>query len=90
MKKSKEDRLSELRILIREHDDRYYRDANPVIGDREYDSLKKELEGLELELDLWACSRPRRHHGVLKRRVYRKSEMIDSKRLPRIDICFPC
>ena len=30
---------------------RYYRDANPVIGDREYDSLKKELEGLELELD---------------------------------------
>ena len=51
MKKSKEDRLSELRILIREHDDRYYRDANPVIGDREYDSLKKELEGLELELD---------------------------------------
>ena len=45
------DRLRELRRLIRDHDERYYRDARPTIGDREYDSLKRELEGLERELD---------------------------------------
>ena len=51
MEKGKGDRLRELRRLIRDHDERYYRDARPTIGDREYDSLKRELEGLERELD---------------------------------------
>ena len=51
MKKGKEDRLRELRILIREHDDRYYRDAAPRSAIGSMIVLKKELEGLELELD---------------------------------------
>jgi DNA ligase (NAD+) len=51
MEKGSGDRLRELRRLIRDHDERYYRDARPTIGDREYDSLKRELEVLERELD---------------------------------------
>ena len=51
MGKGKDDRLSELRNLIRDHDERYYRDANPSIGDQEYDLLKRELEGLEQDID---------------------------------------
>ncbi|MBT3637915.1 MAG: NAD-dependent DNA ligase LigA [Opitutae bacterium] len=51
MEKGKDDRLRELRKLIRDHDEKYYRDANPSIGDQEYDLLKRELEGLEEEID---------------------------------------
>ena len=51
MEKGKDDRLRELRKLIREHDQKYYQDARPSIGDQEYDLLKKELEGLEEEID---------------------------------------
>ena len=46
-----EDRLEELRGLVREHDRRYYRDASPIISDREYDLIKREMEDLEAELD---------------------------------------
>jgi len=51
MEKGKDDRLRELRKLIRDHDEKYYRQANPSIGDQEYDLLKRELEGLEKEID---------------------------------------
>ena len=46
-----EDRLEELRGLVRDHDRRYYRDASPIISDREYDLIKREMEDLEAELD---------------------------------------
>ena len=51
MRKEKEERLRKLRSLVDEHDQRYYKDANPTISDREYDHIKSELEELEQELD---------------------------------------
>jgi DNA ligase (NAD+) len=40
-------RLKELRHSIRYHNERYYREAEPEITDREYDRLKEELADLE-------------------------------------------
>ncbi|MEI6714747.1 MAG: NAD-dependent DNA ligase LigA [Verrucomicrobiota bacterium] len=40
-------RISQLRTEIRQHDRRYYQDAAPVISDREYDLLFRELRDLE-------------------------------------------
>ena len=51
MVRDKEDRLRNLRSLVGEHDERYYKDSNPTISDREYDRLKREMEELEAELD---------------------------------------
>ena len=51
MTKEKEERLRKLRSLVDEHDQRYYKDANPTISDREYDHIKRELDKLEQELD---------------------------------------
>jgi len=42
-------RVEELRDLIRHHDRKYYVEAAPEIGDREYDSLMSELKRLETE-----------------------------------------
>jgi DNA ligase (NAD+) len=58
MGKGKDDRLRELRKLIRDHDEKYYRDANPSIGDREYDLLKRELEDLERAIDPLGLFKP--------------------------------
>lgn len=44
---SPEQRIEQLRKEIAEHDERYYRDAAPVISDFEYDLLKSELRALE-------------------------------------------
>jgi DNA ligase (NAD+) len=44
-----EKRIEELRIKIHEHDYKYYVLAEPVISDKEYDDLLKELESLEEE-----------------------------------------
>ncbi|MFM8178972.1 MAG: NAD-dependent DNA ligase LigA, partial [Candidatus Kapaibacterium sp.] len=41
------ERVHELRDRIRRYDHAYYVDADPLIGDREYDALLKELEDLE-------------------------------------------
>ncbi len=54
-------RIKELRAEIRRHDELYYRDASPVITDREYDRLKAELSKLEkgqAEFDLFAEEEP--------------------------------
>ncbi len=54
-------RIKELRAEIRRHDELYYRDASPVITDREYDRLKAELAKLEkgqAEFDLFAEEDP--------------------------------
>lgn len=40
-------RIEQLRKEIAEHDERYYRNAAPVISDFEYDLLKSELKALE-------------------------------------------
>jgi DNA ligase (NAD+) len=40
-------RIAALRAEVARHDRRYYRDAKPEIGDREYDRLKRELADLE-------------------------------------------
>jgi DNA ligase (NAD+) len=42
-------RMTQLREEIREHDRRYYEEAAPIISDREYDRLYKELVDLEAE-----------------------------------------
>jgi DNA ligase (NAD+) len=42
-------RIEQLRAEIAAHDERYYREARPEIGDFEYDALKKELAGLEAQ-----------------------------------------
>jgi DNA ligase (NAD+) len=51
MTRDKEERLRDLRSLVGEHDQRYYKDANPTISDREYDRLKREMEELNAEFD---------------------------------------
>lgn len=45
-------RVELLRQEIAVHDERYYRLAQPIISDYEYDKLKKELTALEKELNL--------------------------------------
>ncbi|MFA6959498.1 MAG: NAD-dependent DNA ligase LigA [Opitutaceae bacterium] len=42
-------RIAALRAELVRHDERYYREARPEIGDFEYDALKKELAGLETQ-----------------------------------------
>jgi DNA ligase (NAD+) len=42
-------RIAQLREQIREHDRHYYEEAAPIISDREYDRLYKELVDLEAE-----------------------------------------
>lgn len=49
MSTSVENRMEELRELIREHDYNYYVLAEPVISDYQYDMLVKELEALEAQ-----------------------------------------
>ncbi len=44
-----EKKIEALREQIRKHDYKYYVLAQPVISDREYDKLIKELEALESE-----------------------------------------
>jgi DNA ligase (NAD+) len=49
MSKKIQERIEELRESIRRHDYNYYVLANPVISDKEYDDLMKELISLESE-----------------------------------------
>lgn len=49
MKKNPQNRIEELRELIREHDYNYYILAQPIISDFEYDHLLNELIQLEKE-----------------------------------------
>ena len=48
---AQEVRLRELENLVRNHNEAYYRKAKPVISDQEYDSLKREMENLQAEID---------------------------------------
>ena len=48
---AQEVRLRELGNLVRNHNELYYRKAKPVISDQQYDSLKREMEKLQSEID---------------------------------------
>lgn len=57
-------RISELRVEIAEHNRRYYDEAAPIIGDREYDRLYRELVDLEERFpDLRAPDSPTQKAG---------------------------
>src|SRR6516225_7180405 len=59
-----EKKISELRGEIRKHDRLYYQDAAPVISDREYDRLYKELVDLEKQFpDLLTPDSPTQRVG---------------------------
>ena len=50
--------LEELRQEVARHDELYYRQAEPVISDQEYDTLKRRLEDLEAAHPELAARRP--------------------------------
>src|SRR6476620_11535527 len=59
-----EKNIAQLREEIRKHDRLYYQDAAPIISDREYDRLYKELIDLETQFpDLLTPDSPTQHVG---------------------------
>src|SRR5881397_2906091 len=59
-----EKNIAQLREEIRKHDRLYYQDAAPIISDREYDRLYKQLVDLETKFpDLLAPDSPTQHVG---------------------------
>jgi DNA ligase (NAD+) len=59
-----EKNIAQLREEIRKHDSLYYQDAAPIISDREYDRLYKELVDLETRFpDLLTLDSPTQHVG---------------------------
>ncbi len=63
-RKEAEQKVGELREEIRKHDRLYYQDAAPVISDREYDRLYKELVDLETQFpDLTTHDSPTQRVG---------------------------
>src|SRR5213592_1908186 len=59
-----EKNIAQLREEIRKHDRLYYQDAAPIISDREYDRLYKELVDLETQFpDLLTPDSPSQHVG---------------------------
>ncbi|MFA6287558.1 MAG: NAD-dependent DNA ligase LigA [Opitutaceae bacterium] len=57
-------RIAALRTELAHHDERYYRQAKPEIGDFEYDGLKKELADLEARFpELAAAESPTQRVG---------------------------
>ncbi len=57
------EQTAELREAIRYHDHRYYVQADPVVGDRTYDTLFTRLETLEAAFDLDRTNSPTRRVG---------------------------
>src|SRR5205809_4112347 len=59
-----EKNIAQLREEIRKHDQLYYQDAAPIISDREYDRLYKQLVDLETQFpDLLTPDSPTQHVG---------------------------
>ena len=59
-----EKNIAQLREEIRKHDRLYYQDAAPIISDREYDRLYKQLVDLETQFpDLLTPDSPTQHVG---------------------------
>ncbi|MGE9296552.1 MAG: NAD-dependent DNA ligase LigA [Puniceicoccales bacterium] len=66
-------RIAELRAEISRHDERYYREAQPEISDREYDALKDELARLEeLHPDAAEAASPTKRVGDDRTEGFRK------------------
>jgi DNA ligase (NAD+) len=57
------EQAARLRAAIREHDHRYYVEADPLIADRTYDALFARLQDLEAAFDLDATDSPTRRVG---------------------------
>jgi DNA ligase (NAD+) len=57
------EQAARLREAIREHDYRYYVEADPAIGDRTYDALFARLEELEDQFDLDTADSPTQRVG---------------------------
>jgi DNA ligase (NAD+) len=63
-RKQAEKKIAQLRREIRKHDRLYYEDAAPIISDREYDRLYKELVDLETQFpDLITTDSPTQRVG---------------------------
>src|SRR2546429_4593099 len=63
-RKEAEKKIAELREEVRKHDRLYYEDVAPVISDREYDRLYKELADLETQFpDLLTPDSPTQRVG---------------------------
>jgi DNA ligase (NAD+) len=63
-RKEAEKKIAELRKEVRKHDQLYYENAAPVISDREYDRLYKELADLETQFpDLVTLDSPTQRVG---------------------------
>src|SRR5437762_12002114 len=63
-RKEAERKIAQLREEIRKHDRLYYQDAAPIISDREYDRLYKELVDLEAQFtDLLTPDSPTQRVG---------------------------
>src|SRR5882757_7963861 len=59
-----EKNIAQLREEIRKHDRLYYQDTAPLVSDREYDRLYKELVDLETQFpDLLTPDSPTQHVG---------------------------
>src|ERR1700733_7694223 len=57
-------RIKELRLTIEEHNRRYYGEAAPIISDREFDRLLRELGDLEKKFpNLATPDSPTQHVG---------------------------
>jgi len=57
-------RIQKLRDEIRKHDQLYYQQAAPIISDRQYDQLYKQLVDLEAKFpDLVTPDSPTQHVG---------------------------
>ncbi|MWG34315.1 NAD-dependent DNA ligase LigA [Halomarina oriensis] len=57
------EQAEQLREAIRYHDDRYYREADPVVSDRDYDALLSRLQALEAAFDLDTDGSPTQRVG---------------------------
>jgi DNA ligase (NAD+) len=68
---SAEQRIAALRAEIREHDRRYYEEAAPIISDREYDRLYRELVDLEARYPQFArADSPTRRVGGTPQKAF--------------------
>lgn len=73
--KNIKDKIEELRDLIKYHNERYYNEDTPEIGDYEYDKLSVELRKLELEYPQYVTEdTPTKTVGGTNKRELRKVE----------------
>jgi DNA ligase (NAD+) len=62
-KENAEERVKELRTILKKANEAYYRDAQPFMADKEFDESLKELEQLEKEYGLDSADSPTKRVG---------------------------